>query len=156
MAVRVEASSSQFIRTSTNVGESLTGTTMFRGAGSVPVNGPAAAMPEEASVNVRLDKIVALDDGWWGPGSRAVSEEAVRIVRNALEGQHTFAAAVAIGPLPSGSLMLEWTRGENVYTAELALDGQMELTTDNTHTDEFSSRTISFSEPELRQFLIRS
>ncbi len=108
--------------------------------------------PQEAMM-AHIEKIAELHDGWWGPGSRAVEDSLLRFARSVMPTICSLAPNAAIGPHPSGSLVIEWSRGACEYTAELNADGTMELSEDDTITDEFVGRHARIDARTLVSFV---
>ncbi len=104
----------------------------------------------------KLREVKGLTDGWWGPGSRAVDHALIELVEATVAEAPWLAERAALAPTPQGSLVLEWQTGDHFYTVEISDDGRMELSDDNSSTDEFSSVTVDADLDGLLKFAAES
>lgn len=76
----------------------------------------------------RLDSLLALTDGWDGPGSISVSQQALINYTQFIEllGPRLRIEAEPMAT-PKGGIRMEWDRGENSYVAEIEGNGGMFL-----------------------------
>lgn len=79
--------------------------------------------PMEKAIMNRLDELSGLAPGWWGPGTRAPAEAAVRHARELAPHLAAAAKHVAIGADGDGSIVLEWEDGPIKRSVELLADG---------------------------------
>ncbi|HWV78902.1 MAG TPA: hypothetical protein VN027_16455 [Isoptericola sp.] len=101
----------------------------------------------------KLQEIAALEDGWWGPRSRAVPSEIIALVDKVLPELADIGVHVVIAPHSSGSILLEWSRPGMDYTAEIRPDGSMILSTDDVERDDYEERVVPADTKELREFV---
>ena len=67
----------------------------------------------------RFEEMLALQDGWCGPGSKAVVPESVQIAREFFENSDTTGHNIAVGPSGDGDVVLEWDHQGRCYTVEI-------------------------------------
>lgn len=75
----------------------------------------------EGVVMAKLAEIEQLHDGWYGPGSKAVSRKAIDAFRSLVNlfPRNLDIAEIEPMPTPRGGLRMEWDRGDLSFVAEL-------------------------------------
>ncbi len=96
---------------------------------------PLPGNKEAKSLAPILEEIATLQDGWYGPGSRAIPRSVLNRVQRLFDLDERIENAVRVGPYGDGTVVLEWRPSNINYTAEFMRDGTIYYVEDNVDTD---------------------
>lgn len=113
---------------------------------------PPQTSGKAVGMSAKLDRIAALEAGWWGPGSRKVPGKSVELVRSLVPFMATLDARVGITPHEGGMIVLEWNRDGAEFTVEILQDAMILTTDDETH-DVYDEVRVDATAGELKTFL---
>lgn len=108
---------------------------------------------EEKAIMARLSELGELQPGWWGPGTRAPGQAAIRNARDLAPRLALAVQRVAIGADGDGSIVLEWKRDAARCSAEIQADGDMYLFAYDTTTRQYREHEGPFDAERVIRFV---
>ena len=107
----------------------------------------------EKALMVRLSELSELGPDWWGPGTRAPGDIALRHAREIAPRLALVDRRVAVGADGDGSIVLEWWSGKTACTVEIQADGDMYLFAEHTDAGTHREAEAEFNADAVIRFV---
>lgn len=106
----------------------------------------------EKRLRIKTQNLAALEEGWRGPGSVAPDETVIAHLEEVIPIFGDLDVHVALAPSVEGHAVLEWSRGDVEYTAEIEPQDRLYMCLDDRVTGRLEDAEVTFDVSVLRVF----